>query len=225
MSNLLYFKGVIAAAGQPRKEAAMSPAFRTGDRPLSASRPARPPAPPLCRGGRRRHSAPLPAHRRLRRAAVSRPAQRCAHHKKLPRHRVRHAVARQVLAPRRLGEHGIPPHLARLCADDPRSLSSAGTGQAKSATGCSIGGRIVLHLAHEHPEKFRAIIGLESSPKVDPYYDTSWLHRPDVHGGEVSAGIVSGLVAPTAPNEGRWERSGITCRAGPACSRATCTST
>ena len=52
--------------------------------------------------------------------------------------------------------------------------------------GCSIGGRIVLHLAHEHPEKFRAIVGLESSPKVDPYYDTSWLHRPDVHGGEVS---------------------------------------
>ena len=71
--------------------------------------------------------------------------------------------------------------------------------------GCSIGGRIVLHLAHEHPEKFRAIVGLESSPKVDPYYDTSWLHRPDVHGGEVSAGIVSGLVAPTAPDEGRWE--------------------
>ena len=71
--------------------------------------------------------------------------------------------------------------------------------------GCSIGGRIVLHLAHEHPEKFRAIVGLESSPKVDPYYDVSWLHRPDVHGGEVSAGIVSGLVAPTAPDEGRWE--------------------
>ena len=33
----------------------------------------------------------------------------------------------------------------------------------------------------------------------------SWLHRPDVHGGEVSAGVVSGLVAPTAPDEGRWE--------------------
>ena len=71
--------------------------------------------------------------------------------------------------------------------------------------GCSIGGRIVLHLAHEHPEKFRAIVGLESSPKVDPYYDVSWLHRADVHGGEVCAGIVSGLVAPTAPDEGRWE--------------------
>ena len=33
----------------------------------------------------------------------------------------------------------------------------------------------------------------------------SWLHRPDVHGGEVSAGVVSGLVAPTAPDEDRWE--------------------
>ena len=29
------------------------------------------------------------------------------------------------------------------------------------AMGCSIGGRIVLHLAHEHPERFRALIGLE----------------------------------------------------------------
>src|SRR5262245_46177325 len=29
------------------------------------------------------------------------------------------------------------------------------------AVGCSIGGRIVLHLAHEHPERFRALVGLE----------------------------------------------------------------
>ena len=26
-----------------------------------------------------------------------------------------------------------------------------------------------------------------------------------MHGGEVCAGVVSGLVAPTAPDEGRWE--------------------
>ena len=31
------------------------------------------------------------------------------------------------------------------------------------AMGCSIGGRIVLHLAHEVPERFRALIGLESA--------------------------------------------------------------
>jgi len=71
--------------------------------------------------------------------------------------------------------------------------------------GCSIGGRIVLHLAHEHPERFRALIGLESAAHVAPYYDVSWLHRPDVHGGEVCAGVVSGLIAPTAPPAERWE--------------------
>jgi len=73
------------------------------------------------------------------------------------------------------------------------------------AMGCSIGGRIVLHLAHECPERFRALIGLESAAFTAPYYDLSWLNRPDVHGGMVSAGVVSGLVAPTAPAAGRWE--------------------
>jgi pimeloyl-ACP methyl ester carboxylesterase len=71
--------------------------------------------------------------------------------------------------------------------------------------GCSIGGRIVLYLAHQHASRFRAIIGLESAAHVAPYYDVEWLHRPDVHGGEVSAGVVSGLVAPTAPDNHRWE--------------------
>jgi len=71
--------------------------------------------------------------------------------------------------------------------------------------GCSIGGRIVLHLAVEHAREFRAIIGLQSSAYVEPYYDTSWLHRPDVHGGEVAAGYVSGLMAPMSPDAERWE--------------------
>ena len=70
--------------------------------------------------------------------------------------------------------------------------------------GCSIGGRIVLNLGLEHPDSFRALIGLQSSAHVDPYYDLAWLHRPDVH-GEVAAAVVSGLVAPTSPEEHRWE--------------------
>ena len=73
------------------------------------------------------------------------------------------------------------------------------------AIGCSIGGRIALHLALEHPERFRAIIGLQAGAHVDPYYDLGWLHRPDVHGGEVCAGIVSGLVGPGSPEAHRWE--------------------
>src|SRR6267378_1169587 len=71
--------------------------------------------------------------------------------------------------------------------------------------GCSIGGRIALHLALEHPERFRAIIGLQAGAHVDPYYDLNFLHRPDVHGGEVSATIVSGLVGSDAPDAERWE--------------------
>ena len=71
--------------------------------------------------------------------------------------------------------------------------------------GCSIGGRIVLHLALEHPDGFRALIGLQAGAHVDPYYDLNFLHRPDVHGGEVCAAIVSGLVGPKAPANERWE--------------------
>jgi pimeloyl-ACP methyl ester carboxylesterase len=71
--------------------------------------------------------------------------------------------------------------------------------------GCSIGGRIVLDLAARHSAEFRAVIGLQSSAHVVPYYDVSWTHRPDVHGGEVCAGIVSGLMAPQSPENERWE--------------------
>jgi pimeloyl-ACP methyl ester carboxylesterase len=71
--------------------------------------------------------------------------------------------------------------------------------------GCSIGGRIVLHLAIHHATEFRALIGLEAADFQAPWYDTEWLHRPDVHGGEVCAGLVSGLIAPQAPPAERWE--------------------
>ena len=71
--------------------------------------------------------------------------------------------------------------------------------------GCSIGGRIVLQLAHAHGDEFRALIGLEGADHQSPWYDTSWLNRPDVHGGEVCAALVSGLVAPQSPDEYRHE--------------------
>ncbi len=71
--------------------------------------------------------------------------------------------------------------------------------------GCSIGGRIVLNLAIEHASMFRALIGLESADFQSPWYDTAWLNRPDVHGGEVCAALVSGLVAPQSPDSTRYE--------------------
>ncbi len=71
--------------------------------------------------------------------------------------------------------------------------------------GCSIGGRIVLHLAKRHPEAFRALIGLQSAAYVPRYYDTAWLDRPDVHGGRVCGAFADGLMAPTSPAEHRDE--------------------
>ena len=71
--------------------------------------------------------------------------------------------------------------------------------------GCSMGGRIVLQLALEHARELGGVIGLEAADHQTPWYDTEWLHRPDVHGGEVSAALVSGLVGALAPDEHRWE--------------------
>jgi len=71
--------------------------------------------------------------------------------------------------------------------------------------GCSMGGRIVLHLALDYPDDYRAVIALEGADRLKPYYDTEWLHRPDVNGGEVAAGFVSGQIAPQSPSEYRWE--------------------
>jgi len=72
--------------------------------------------------------------------------------------------------------------------------------------GCSIGGKIVLNLALEHPEEFRALIGVESADYQPPWYDdTTWLHRPDIHGGEIAGAMMSGLIAPQSPEETRWD--------------------
>ncbi|MET7770844.1 alpha/beta hydrolase [Nocardia sp. NPDC005366] len=71
--------------------------------------------------------------------------------------------------------------------------------------GCSIGGRIVLDIARSHTDRFRALIGLQSGPRVAPYYDREYLHRPDVHAGELCAALMSGLIGPAAPAADRDE--------------------
>jgi pimeloyl-ACP methyl ester carboxylesterase len=49
------------------------------------------------------------------------------------------------------------------------------------------------------------MIALEGADKLEPYYNLDWLYRPDVHGGDVQAAFVSSQVAPTSPDEYRWE--------------------
>jgi pimeloyl-ACP methyl ester carboxylesterase len=81
--------------------------------------------------------------------------------------------------------------------------------------GCSIGGRIVLNLAIAHAAMFRALIGLEAADYQAPWYDTDWLNRPDVHGGEVCAALVSGLIAPQSPATARHETLWMYKQSGP----------
>lgn len=84
------------------------------------------------------------------------------------------------------------------------------------ALGCSIGGKIVLELARRHGREFRALIGLEAADYQAPWYDdTDWLHRPDVHGGEVAGAMMSGLIAPQSPAETRWDTLWMYMQGGP----------
>ena len=84
------------------------------------------------------------------------------------------------------------------------------------ALGCSIGGKIVLELARLHAKSLRALIGLESADYQAPWYDdTGWLHRADVHGGEVCGALMSGLIAPQSPEETRWDTLWMYMMSGP----------
>ena len=96
-----------------------------------------------------------------------------------------------------------------------RSFCGALELERPAVMGCSIGGRVVLNLAIEHGDEFRALIGLESADHQQPWYDTVWLHRPDVHGGEVCAGLVSGMMAPQSPEASRWETLWFYMQGGP----------
>lgn len=71
--------------------------------------------------------------------------------------------------------------------------------------GCSIGGRICLHLALDHAPSFRAIIGLQSAASTPRYYDPSWLAHPEVNGPVAGAATVMGLMCPQSPEAERWE--------------------
>lgn len=71
--------------------------------------------------------------------------------------------------------------------------------------GCSIGGRIVLRLALEHRARFSALIGVQAGAYSERGYDLNWMYRPDIHGGDFAAALVSGLVGPAATEANRWE--------------------
>ncbi|MCR9125029.1 MAG: alpha/beta hydrolase [Rhodobacteraceae bacterium] len=81
--------------------------------------------------------------------------------------------------------------------------------------GCSMGGRIALQLAALKPDKFSGFIAIEASDFQPAWYDIDWFHRPDAHGGEMGAALVSANISPHAPNEQRWNTLWMFMQSGP----------
>lgn len=70
--------------------------------------------------------------------------------------------------------------------------------------GSSIGGNVILQLGDWHPDRFRALIGLEVGTYSPGYY-LDWFHDPQVNIAEASAYACWGLMAPHGPEETRRE--------------------
>ncbi|MEY8879948.1 alpha/beta fold hydrolase [Donghicola sp. XS_ASV15] len=81
--------------------------------------------------------------------------------------------------------------------------------------GCSMGGRIALQLALNNPEPFKGFIAIEASDFQPAWYDIDWFHRPDAHGGEMGAALVSANIAPQGPKSERWNTQWMFMQSGP----------
>ena len=81
--------------------------------------------------------------------------------------------------------------------------------------GCSMGGRIALQLAALHPGRFSGFIAIEASDFQPAWYDIDWFHRPDAHGGEMGAALVSANISPHAPDVERWNTLWMFMASGP----------
>lgn len=81
--------------------------------------------------------------------------------------------------------------------------------------GCSMGGRIALQLAALHADRFAGFIAIEASDFQPAWYDIDWFHRPDAHGGEMGAALVSANISPYAPKAERWNTLWMFMSSGP----------
>lgn len=81
--------------------------------------------------------------------------------------------------------------------------------------GCSMGGRIALQLAALHGDKFSGFIAIEASDFQPAWYDIDWFDRPDAHGGEMGAALVSANISPFAPETERWSTMWMFMQSGP----------
>jgi pimeloyl-ACP methyl ester carboxylesterase len=80
--------------------------------------------------------------------------------------------------------------------------------------GCSVGGYVVLQLAHDFPDELRGVIGLQSIAKSPGRYN-EFLHHPQIHGSEFVASWTYGLNSPYSPEEAKRENWWYYAQGGP----------
>jgi len=80
--------------------------------------------------------------------------------------------------------------------------------------GCSIGGYVVLQLAHEFPDELRGIIGLQSIARSSGRY-TEFLDHSHINGSEFVASWTYGLCSPYSPEEACRENWWYYAQGGP----------
>lgn len=80
--------------------------------------------------------------------------------------------------------------------------------------GCSVGGYIVLQLAHDFNNELRGVVGLQSIAKSPGRYN-EFLHHPQINGGEFVASWTYGLNSPYSPEESRRENWWYYAQGGP----------
>lgn len=99
--------------------------------------------------------------------------------------------------------------------DAVRSIVKALSLHKPILAGCSMGGRIALQLAALYPQEFGGFIAIEASDFQPAWYDIDWFHRPDAHGGEMGAALVSANISPYAPDVERWNTLWMFMQSGP----------
>ena len=80
--------------------------------------------------------------------------------------------------------------------------------------GCSMGGSLVLHLALEHPQEFRGVLGFSGAGKVQGRF-MDWSLRPDINANQSVPSWTYNLMAPTSPESARREVWWIYSQGGP----------
>ena len=74
---------------------------------------------------------------------------------------------------------------------------------------------VPLQLAALHGDRFSGFIAIEASDFQPAWYDIDWFHRPDAHGGEMGAALVSANISPHAPDAERWNTLWMFMQSGP----------